>query len=146
MPKAGITRNWKGYLAVTKLYEVQEAVYRRLTSDTALMWMIKGVYDYVPEKTKMPYITFPRIYSEPFETKTSDGEIVTLTIDVFSESKGKKESINILKQIEASLTPELEVEGAFLIDQAVHSREVEEIAESLYQASLEYKIKLDWSE
>ncbi|AQT85693.1 hypothetical protein ERICIV_00891 [Paenibacillus larvae subsp. larvae] len=131
---------------MTKLYEVQEAVYRRLSCDTALSSMVKGIFDYVPEKTKMPYVTFPRIYSEQLETKTSDGEVVTLTIDVFSEAKGKKESINILKQIEASLTPELEVEGAFLIDQAVVSREVEEIAESLYQATIEYKIKLDWSE
>ncbi|AGN89324.1 DUF3168 domain-containing protein [Paenibacillus larvae] len=131
---------------MTKLYEVQEAVYRRLTSDTALMPMIKGVYDYVPEKTLLPYVTFSRVYSEPFETKTSTGEIVTLTLDVFSEAKGKKESIHILKQIEASLTPELEVEGAFLMDQSVVSREVQEIAESLYQATIEYKIKLDWSE
>ncbi|MCY7520668.1 DUF3168 domain-containing protein [Paenibacillus larvae] len=117
-----------------------------MSCDTALSSMVKGIFDYVPEKTKMPYVTFPRIYSEQLETKTSDGEVVTLTIDVFSEAKGKKESINILKQIEASLTPELEVEGAFLIDQAVVSREVEEIAESLYQATIEYKIKLDWSE
>ncbi|MDT2277697.1 hypothetical protein P7H20_26595 [Paenibacillus larvae] len=40
----------RGFLAVTKLYEVQEAVYRRLTSDTALMPMIKGVAaDHAPE-------------------------------------------------------------------------------------------------
>ncbi|MDT2306343.1 hypothetical protein P7H21_23650 [Paenibacillus larvae] len=30
------------------------------------------------------------------------------------------------------------------MDQSVVSREVQEIAESLYQATIEYKIKLDW--
>lgn len=131
---------------MTKLYEVQEAVYRRLSCDTALSSMVKGIFDYVPEKTSPPYVTLSRIYSEPLDTKTSTGEIVTLTIDVFSEAKGKKESINILKQIEASLTPELEVEGAFLMVQSVVSREIQEIAESLYQATIEYRIKLDWSD
>ncbi|MDT2277696.1 hypothetical protein P7H20_26590 [Paenibacillus larvae] len=72
--------------------------------------------------------------------------IVTLTLDVFSEAKGKERVHPYPETTEASLTPELEVEGAFLMDQSVVSREVQEIAESLYQATIEYKIKLDWSE
>ncbi|MDT2304974.1 hypothetical protein P7H21_14900 [Paenibacillus larvae] len=80
-----------------------------------------------------------------FQSKTSTGEIVTLTLDVFSEAKERK--VHPYPETNRSiLTPELEVEGAFLMDQSVVSREVQEIAESLYQATIEYKIKLDWSE
>ncbi|MDT2284832.1 hypothetical protein P7H17_00030 [Paenibacillus larvae] len=110
------------------------------------MPMIKGVYDYVPEKTLLPYVTFSRVYSEPFETKTSTGEIVTLTLTYSLKQSGKERVHPYPETNRSILTPELEVEGAFLMDQSVVSREVQEIAKSLYQATIEYKIKLDWSE
>ncbi|MDT2288733.1 hypothetical protein P7H17_25505 [Paenibacillus larvae] len=80
------------------------------------------------------------MYSEPFETKTSTGEIVTLTLDVFSEAKGKERVHPYPETNRSILTPELEVEGAFLMDQSVVSREVQEIV-TLYQATIEYKNK-----
>ena len=128
---------------MTILYEVQEAVYKRLENDSSLNEKIKGVFDYVPEETDFPYVILGRIYSVPEKTKTTIGERVEITIDIWSTYKGKKETIDIIKLVESALKEELEVGGLFVIDQKVKSREVLEEINELYHGTLTYEILID---
>lgn len=128
---------------MTRLYEAQKAVFQRLQTDEALMSAINGIHDYVPDETNFPYIVFGRSYSEPYKTKTSIGERIELQIEIWSATKGKEETINIIKLMEAALTEELTVEDAFLISQEVKSREVLEEAIDLFHGTIVFEILLD---
>lgn len=128
---------------MTRLYEAQKAVFQRLQTDEALMSAINGIHDYVPDETDFPYIVFGRSYSEPYKTKTSIGERIELQIEIWSATKGKEETINIIKLMEAALTEELTVEDAFLISQEVKSREVLEEAIDLFHGTIVFEILLD---
>lgn len=128
---------------MTRLYEAQKAVFQRLQTDEALMSAINGIHDYVPDETNFPYIVFGRSYSEPYKTKTSIGERIELQIEIWSATKGKEETINIIKLMEVALTEELTVEDAFLISQEVKSREVLEEAIDLFHGTIVFEILLD---
>lgn len=128
---------------MTRLYEAQKAVFQRLQTDEALMSAINGIHDYVPDETNFPYIVFGRSYSEPYKTKTSIGERIELQIEIWSATKGKEETINIIKLMEAALTEELTVEDAFLISQEIKSREVLEEAIDLFHGTIVFEILLD---
>lgn len=125
---------------MTKLFEAQSAVFTRLQST---LTSVEGVFDYVPDKTEFPYVVLGRTYATPNKTKTSTGERIEVTLDVWSDSKGKKETIKIVNDIEASLTDELIVEGAFLIDQKINSIEVLEEVNNLYHGTVVFEILLD---
>lgn len=128
---------------MTKLYEVQESLFQRLDSDNDLKEKVVGVFDYVPEETNFPYVVLGRIFSTPANTKTTEGENVEVTIDVWSMDTGKKETVDIMKAIEASLTEELAVEDAFVIDQKIKSREVLEEINDLYHGTIIFEILID---
>lgn len=122
---------------------MQKAVFHRLQTDEALMSAINGIHDYVPDETNFPYIVFGRSYSEPYKTKTSIGERIELQIEIWSATKGKEETINIIKLMEVALTEEITVEDAFLISQEVKSREVLEEAIDLFHGTIVFEILLD---
>lgn len=128
---------------MTKLFEAQSAVFSRLEQNVELMKKVTGIHDSVPDKEKFPYIVLGRIYSTPVRTKTTEGEQIVITIDIWSGSKGKKETINIINLIEVALTDDLDVEGAFLLSQKVNSREVLEEVNDLYHGTVEFEILLD---
>jgi hypothetical protein len=125
---------------VTKLFEAQSAVFSRLQSTLS---DVEGIFDYVPEKTEFPYVVLGRTYATPQKTKTSTGERIEVTLDIWSDSKGKKETIKIVNEIEASLAAELSVEGAFLLSQEITSVEVLEEVNSLYHGTVVFEILLD---
>lgn len=125
---------------MTKLFEAQGAVFSRLEPT---LTTIEGIFDYVPEKTEFPYVVIGRTYATPNKTKTSTGERIEVTLDVWSDSKGKKETIKIVNEIEASLAEELTVEGAFVISQEITSIEVLEEVNNLYHGTVVFEILLD---
>lgn len=131
------------WLIVTKLYNAQEAVFQRLFSDKNLTKSVNGVFDYVPDNTDFPYIVLGRIYSTPSNTKVSVGERVEVTLDIWSDYKGKKEAASIINQIEMLLEEEIEVVDADVIDQGVISREIIEETNDLYHGIVVYEILLD---
>lgn len=129
-------------MTVTKLFEAQEAIFSRLSGNQQLTSAVTGIFDAVPEKKPFPYIVLGRLYSTPELTKTTSGERIEATIDVWSGAKGKKETINIIKLIEASLAEDISVTGAFLLSQEVKSREVLEEVNDLYHGTVVFEILL----
>ncbi|WP_169865207.1 DUF3168 domain-containing protein [Sutcliffiella halmapala] len=128
---------------MTALYKAQEAIFQRLEENEDLQKRVTGIFDYVPESTGFPFIVLGRIYSMANKTKTTEGEKLEITLDIWSTYQGKEETIDIMNLVEASLTEELSVEGAFLISQEVKDREVLEQENGLFHGTLMYEILVD---
>ncbi|ADU30363.1 DUF3168 domain-containing protein [Evansella cellulosilytica] len=130
---------------MTKLYDAQQAVFRCLKADNELRNSVTGVYDYVPDSTEFPYIVLGRVYSTPApKTKTSEGETIEVTLDVWSTYKGKKETSDIVNLIKSALlSEEFEIDEADVIDQEIKSIEILEEDNELFHGTVVFEIILD---
>lgn len=125
----------------TKIFEIQQKIFSTLTSNEQLMEIITGVYDYVPETVETPYVTFSRILSTSDTTKTKNAsEKLSFFIEIWSQSKGRKEVVQVLSLVEQLLEPEFVMDSTEIIEQKAMSREVAEEAYGLYHATLEFQI------
>lgn len=130
----------------TRMLEVQQKVFQALLTNTNLVSKVTGIFDSVPENTNLPYITFGKIASQPLNTKTSDGEMISVSIDIWSEKQGKKETVDIMSEIELALKTELVLDTASLISQRVINREAWEETYGLFTGTIEFEIKTIWEE
>ena len=130
----------------TRMLEVQQKVFQALLTNTNLVSKVTGIFDSVPENTNLPYITFGKIASQPLNTKTSDGEMISVSIDIWSEKQGKKETVDIMSEIELALKTELVLDTATLISQRVINREAWEETYGLFTGTIEFEIKTIWEE
>ena len=95
-------------------WEVQKAVFGRLTGDEALMSVITGLYDHVDESAVFPYATIGEMTTRAFDTKLSVGENMTLILHSWSNYPGKKEAYEINDLMLQALTKSpLSLEGGF---------------------------------
>lgn len=100
----------------TALWPLQQAIFQRLSNDTALMQKVKGVFDAVEEGQLFPYVTIGEPNMTPFETKSSYGENVPWVLHCWSQYRGKKEAYEILNLMIQALTKESwNVEGFNLL-------------------------------
>lgn len=129
---------------MTKLYDAQVAIYSQLQTSEQLNDI--GVFDYIDDGRAFPYVVLGRVFSTPERTKTTEGERIEITLDIWSGYSGKKEAVEIMKLIESTLDDELVIDGADVITQEVKSREVFEVADSLYKGTVVYEILLDTEE
>ncbi|MDX1807681.1 MAG: DUF3168 domain-containing protein [Paenisporosarcina sp.] len=95
----------------TAMFELQRALYERLSSDQNLLAMVTGVFDAVDEDQPFPYVTIGEPSMLPFTTKQKFGEELAIVIHVWSVYDGKKESIDILNLCLASLAVRLSLDG-----------------------------------
>ena len=130
----------------TRMLEVQQKVFQALLTNTNLVSKVTGIFDSVPENTNLPYVTFGKIASQPLNTKTSDGEIISVSMDIWSEKQGKKETVDIMSEIELTLKTELVLDTATLISQRVINREAWEETYGLFTGTIEFEIKTIWEE
>jgi hypothetical protein len=89
-----------------KSWELQQAIYTRLTGYTALMAIAKAVFDDVPQDiadTSFPYVQIGDDTTIPFNTHSSVGGEHTITIHSWSRYRGKSEIKRIQAQIYAAL-------------------------------------------
>jgi Protein of unknown function (DUF3168) len=100
----------------TSLWEVQKALFNRLSNDTALSQKITGVFDEVEEGQAFPYVTLGEPTVNPFETKTSYGEDIPWVLHCWSQYSGKKECYEILNLMLQAITKEpFVIEGFSLL-------------------------------
>lgn len=100
----------------TALEPLHTAFYKQLSEDVALKSKVTGVYDYVDENTKFPYVTIGDPTVTPFPTKTSHGEEVLVNLHVYSKYKGKGEAFGILNlMVQAATKSDLQLEGGFSV-------------------------------
>lgn len=122
-----------------KIIEFQEAIYSRLKNLPG----VNGVFDYVPEDTKFPYIVLGRAYAEPEYTKTTTGERIEITIDVWSGAKGKREAVEIINAISEALENDLEIPEAVTLDQGIRNIEVLQEINDLFRGTVTFEIIID---
>lgn len=68
---------------------LQEAVYARLTGDTALGALVgTAIYDAVPTEAEGLYVTLGEERVRDFSTKTSLGGVHTFSVNVYSPEEG----------------------------------------------------------
>jgi hypothetical protein len=99
------------------LSPIQQAIYNRLTGDSALMTKVTGVFDYVPDNQAFPYVTLGEATSNPYRTFSRFGEEVTITCHIWSRYDGFKEALDILNEMNRLLADkdDLSVTGYDLI-------------------------------
>ena len=95
----------------TALFELQTAIYERLSTDTALSALVTGVFDAVPEDQPYPYVVIGEPSVLPFESKNTFGEQIDLVIHAWSEYAGKKEAYDMLSACQKALAYRLNVTG-----------------------------------
>ena len=95
----------------TSLPTLQTKLYDALASHTPLINRITGVYDYVPENVKAPYVAIGDPTVNDWGTKTFNGEEVTFTLNVWSSYKGKSEVYEIFNLILEALDNPLVLDG-----------------------------------
>ena len=80
-------------------WNLQKAVYTRLTGDATLMALITGVYDDVPEDSTYPYCVIGEESAINSGTKTVDAVEHSLSLHVWSRYRGLYEIKTIMERI-----------------------------------------------
>ncbi|MFF8473882.1 DUF3168 domain-containing protein [Streptomyces sp. NPDC015414] len=82
---------------------VQAAVYESLTGSAALMALVSGVYDEVPEPAPYPYVSFGSITEHPDDAHDAQGLDVIVTLHVWSKAPGFAQAYAIFAALDAAL-------------------------------------------
>lgn len=73
------------------LSPIQAALYGALTGDDALMAVVEGVYDHVPQNAAFPYIVFEESAVEPWGLLHESAHMCQLQLDIYSRKGGQKQ-------------------------------------------------------
>lgn len=87
-------------------WELQQSIYQTLSSDTALSALLGGakIYDYVPQRTRPPYITIGMSMEQDWSTSTENGREHIITLHSWTENRGQKQARQIITEIQKIMT------------------------------------------
>tara|TARA_R100000231_G_scaffold139122_1_gene119312 strand:+ start:429 stop:830 length:402 start_codon:yes stop_codon:yes gene_type:complete len=99
-------------------FALQSTIYSTLSGDSTLTSTLgASVFDDVPESTSFPYVVLGEENTQESGTKDVDGTDTTLTLHIWSEYKGSKETKEIMDRIHDLLhDSSLSVSGFNLIN------------------------------
>ena len=81
-------------------FALQSSIYSTLSNDNNLTSTLgASVFDDVPENTSYPYIVLGEDTANEYDTKDVNGSTSSLTIHVWSEYKGSKETKQIMDRV-----------------------------------------------
>ena len=86
-------------------WALQRAVYERLTSAAEVTATLGGpnVYDDVPRGATYPYLTIGQSSTRDWSTASEDGEEHTLTLHVWTRSRGRRQVQVIMSAVRTAL-------------------------------------------
>lgn len=87
----------------TAEWPLQEAIYARLTGDAALMGLVSGVFDEVPEATPYPYVVLGETTENRDEAHDRSGVDAAVVLHIWSRYRGYAEAAGILREIDRLL-------------------------------------------
>lgn len=89
----------------TAKLELQQALYQALASDVSLTNQLGGakIYDHVPQRTNLPYVTIGMTLEQEWNTSTEEGREHVITFHSWTENKGRKQALEILALIEQAI-------------------------------------------
>ena len=129
------------------LIRLQEAVQARLASDAALVALLGSpirLYDHVPAVAAYPLVIYGDQRAAAFDTKTTTGLEVTLSLLVYSRGRGRRELRQVEEAIYAALHAQpLTLTGASFC-QALFNRSDQTLEKDglTYRSRLEFRITL----
>ena len=115
---------------------IQEAIFELLDGKDVL------ILDYIPEKTSFPYVVLGKINIDHEKNKTTSGLRVIQNLDIYSGSKGKKESFMIADILSEKIREEIEIPGYYIISQAIKSLEAYQSEADYYFCSIKLELWL----
>ncbi len=86
-------------------WSLQQSIFAALTADAALTALLGAgrILDDVPQGTALPYVTLGQTALRDASTSTEDATEHSLTVHVWSDARGKKETHAILAAIRSAL-------------------------------------------
>ena len=86
-------------------WALQQAIFATLTADAPLLALLGAprLYDDVPQAADFPYLTFGQSLDRDWSTGTEPGNEHTLTLHVWSQARGKKETHEIIDALRTAL-------------------------------------------
>jgi hypothetical protein len=88
----------------TPTWGLQQAIYARLNGDNTLTSTLgAAVYDEAPDGVAFPYITIGQVTEAPNPTMGRTGRDLTVTLHIWSQAKGYKQTKDIQNRIDALL-------------------------------------------
>lgn len=135
---------------ITAIGSVAESLLLRLREHTKEIG-VTGIYDYVPEAEKLPYIALGEIKSVNDGTKVRNGERFTFDINLYSKNKGRKKDIDSIVAVQKALnkSPLFPTENAIpfeSVDLDTHNLVSAEIDKGLFLTILTLDIRIEKEE
>jgi hypothetical protein len=87
----------------TALWPLQRAVFQKLTGTPALMALVTGVFDEVPDNQAFPYVSIGSTIETPDDTHDAQGLEASITLHVWSKYPGIREAADIFAALDAAL-------------------------------------------
>ena len=81
------------------LQAVQQALYSKLTGDSALMDLVNGVYDVVPQQTALPYIVIGDGSADLLAQSQETTSQCQMSLNVWTGGNGRKLALSILNRL-----------------------------------------------
>jgi hypothetical protein len=128
----------------TALWPLQRAVFQKLTATPALMALVTGVFDEVPDNQAFPYVSFGGLVETRDDTHDAQGLDVTLTIDVWSNYPGIREAADIFAVLDAALDRQPLVVAGFKDVSVVHDQHqtIRDPDPAVRRVSAQYRVRL----
>lgn len=85
--------------------ELQKAVFAALSGDAALVTRLGGarIHDRTPARAEFPYVTLGRMSATDHSTASERADEALMTLNVWSQAKGKREVLEIAELVRAAL-------------------------------------------
>ena len=93
-------------MSAPSLAALQDALYAALSGSAALQALIGNparVFDHVPDGTAFPYVEIGEVSARRFDSASRNGLDCTVTLNVWSRYRGRREAKQILDAIYAAL-------------------------------------------
>ena len=86
-------------------WALQEAIHSALIGDGSVLKLLSGphVYDDVPRGVGYPYVTFGQSTLSDWSTMTDTGSEHVVSLHVWSQSAGRKETLAVMQALRAAL-------------------------------------------
>jgi hypothetical protein len=122
---------------------VQIALFQRLAHDQGLTVAlgVGRVFDHTPQSQAFPYLSFAQMQVRPFSASDFEGAEHSISLEAFSDAKGRKRLLNILSAVETALQSPLSLDDHLLISLTIESIALDRAEDGRsYQASVQLKL------
>lgn len=92
-------------MAASAVWALQQSIYQALAGNAEVVDVLGGakIFDDVPQSASFPYLTFGQSIERDWSTGSERGCEHTLTLHVWSQAGGRKQTHEIIEKVRAAL-------------------------------------------